>query len=263
MSRLPRWVRLAVPLLIAALALCAWEAVVRLFDIPPYVLPAPSLVGRTLVTDWATLYPSLLVTLKVTLLSLLLAVVGGVLLAFLFSLSSWVELSLMPFAVVLQVTPIIAIAPLILIYAPDTLSALLICAWIVAFFPILANTTTGLRSVDRNLADLFTLYGATPLQRLRFLLAPSALPYFLTGLKIAGGLSLIGTVAAEFAAGTSGKESGLAWRILEASFRLNTPRMFAALVLVALTGIALYLAFNGLSYLLLRKWHESELDASR
>jgi NitT/TauT family transport system permease protein len=164
---------------------------------------------------------------------------------------------------VLQVTPIIAIAPLILIYAPNTLTALLICAWIVAFFPILSNTTVGLRSVDRNLDDLFSLYGASRWQRLRFLLAPSALPYFLAGLKIAGGLSLIGTVVAEYAAGTSGKESGLAYRILEASFRLNTPRMFAALVLVALTGILIYFLFNGLSRLLLRRWHESELDASR
>lgn len=259
----PRWMRIAVPLLIAALALAAWETLVRVRDIQPYELPTPSLVMTTLVNDWGTLYPSLLVTIKITFLSLLLAALGGVLLAVLFSLSPLIELSLMPFAVVLQVTPLIAIAPLILIYMPNTLSALLLCAWIVAFFPILANTTAGLRGVDRNLDDLFRLYGATRWQRLRYLLTPSALPYFLTGLKIAGGLSLIGTVAAEFVAGTSGKESGLAWRILEASFRSNTPRMFAALMLVVLTGIAIYFLFNGLSHLLLRKWHESELDANR
>lgn len=259
----PRWVNVVVPLLIALLALAAWETVVRLREIPAYVIPAPSLVWQTLLSDWPTLWPSLLITLKITFLSLLLAVVGGVALAFLFSLSTWVELSLVPFAVILQVTPIIAIAPLILIYAPNTLTALLICAWIVAFFPILSNTTVGLRSVDRNLDDLFRLYGASRWQRLRYLLAPSALPYFLAGLKIAGGLSLIGTVVAEFAAGTSGKESGLAYRILEASFRSNTPRMFAALVLVALVGIAIYFTFNALSRALLRKWHESELDTSR
>lgn len=260
---LPRWVNVAVPLLIALVALAAWEAVVRVREIPAYVIPAPSVVWQTLLSDWPSLWPSLLVTLKITFLSLLLAVVGGVALAFLFSLSTWVELSLVPFAVILQVTPIIAIAPLILIYAPNTLAALLICAWIVAFFPILSNTTVGLRSVDRNLDDLFRLYGASRWQRLRYLLAPSALPYFLAGLKIAGGLSLIGTVAAEFAAGTSGKESGLAYRILEASFRSNTPRMFAALVLVALVGIFIYFMFNLLSRALLRKWHESELDTSR
>jgi NitT/TauT family transport system permease protein len=259
----PKWVNVVVPLAIALAVLIGWEAWVRIAEIPAYVIPAPSLVWSTLISDWPTLWPSLLVTLKITFLSLLLAVLGGVALAFLFSLSPWVELSLVPFAVVLQVTPIIAIAPLILIYAPNTLTALLICAWIVAFFPILSNTTVGLRSVDRNLDDLFSLYGASRWQRLRFLLAPSALPYFLAGLKIAGGLSLIGTVVAEYAAGTSGKESGLAYRILEASFRLNTPRMFAALVLVALTGILIYFLFNGISRLLLRRWHESELDASR
>lgn len=258
-----KWVNVLVPALIAIAALGAWEAWVRIAEIPAYVIPAPSLVWTTLINDWGTLWPALLVTLKITFLSLLLAVVGGVALAFLFSLSPWVELSLVPFAVVLQVTPIIAIAPLILIYAPNTLVALLICAWIVAFFPILSNTTVGLRGVDRNLDDLFTLYGASRWQRLRYLLAPSSLPYFLAGLKIAGGLSLIGTVVAEYAAGTSGKESGLAYRILEASFRLNTPRMFAALVLVALTGILIYFLFNGISRLLLRKWHESELDANR
>ncbi|HEY4374243.1 MAG TPA: ABC transporter permease [Burkholderiales bacterium] len=263
MSGLPKWARFAVPLAVAALALIGWEALVRVREIPVYVLPAPSLVWSTLVTDWGTLWPSLIVTLKVTLLSLLLAAAGGVVLALLFSLSSWVEVSLMPFAVVLQVTPIIAIAPLILIYAPDTLSALLICAWIVAFFPVLSNTTVGLRSIDRNLDDLFRLYGATRWQRVRFLLTPSALPYFLAGLKIAGGLSLMGTVAAEFAAGTSGRESGLAYRILEASFRSNTPRMFAALALIALTGLLIYFIFRFLSWLLLRKWHESELDGSR
>jgi NitT/TauT family transport system permease protein len=259
----PKWVNVVVPLAIALAVLIGWEVWVRVAEIPAYVIPAPSLVWSTLISDWPTLWPSLLVTLKITFLSLLLAVAGGVALAFLFSLSPWVELSLVPFAVVLQVTPIIAIAPLILIYAPNTLTALLICAWIVAFFPILSNTTVGLRSVDRNLDDLFSLYGASRWQRLRFLLAPSALPYFLAGLKIAGGLSLIGTVVAEYAAGTSGKESGLAYRILEASFRLNTPRMFAALVLVALTGILIYFLFNGISRLLLRRWHESELDASR
>ena len=263
MTPLPRWVNIAVPLLIAVLALIAWETVVRVREIPPYVIPAPSLVLQTLVSDWPTLWPALLVTLKITLLSLLLAVLGGVLLAFLFSLSPWIELSLVPFAVILQVTPIIAIAPLIIIYAPNTLSALLICAWIVAFFPILSNTTVGLRSADRNLQDLFSLYGATRWQRLRYLLAPSALPYFLAGLKIAGGLSLIGTVVAEYAAGTSGQESGLAYRILEASFRLNVPRMFAALLLVAATGLVIYFAFNALSRALLKKWHESELDAGR
>ena len=260
MGGIARWV---VPLAIGLIALLAWEATVRIREVPAYIIPAPSLIATTLVADWAILWPALLVTLKITLMALAISVVGGVGLAFLFTLSPLVELSLFPFAVILQVTPIIAIAPLILIYAPNTLTALLICAWIVAFFPILSNTVVGLRSADRNLQDLFTLYGASRWQRLRFLLAPSALPYFLAGLKIAGGLSLIGAVVAEFAAGTSGQESGLAYRILEASFRLNVARMFAALTLVSLMGILIFVAFNRLSVLLLGQWHESEIDEDR
>jgi NitT/TauT family transport system permease protein len=254
-----RWLDVGVPLAIALAALVLWEGVVRWQEVPAYVLPAPSVVAQALVNDWPILWPALLVTLKVTFLALAVSIIGGVGLAFLFTLSRWVERSLFPFAVVLQVTPIVAIAPLVLIYAPNTLSALLVCAWIVAFFPILSNTVTGLRSADRNLQELFTLYGATRWQRLRLLLAPSALPYFLAGLKIAGGLSLIGAVVAEFAAGTSGQESGLAYRILEASFRLNVPRMFAALVLMSLTGILIFVAFNLLARALLGQWHESEL----
>ena len=258
-GRLARAADWLVPLLIALLALGAWEALVRWRNVPAYVLPPPSLIAQTLVDDWPTLWPAWLVTLKVTFMALAASIVGGVLLAGLFTLSRWVERSFYPFAVILQVTPIIAVAPLILIYAPNTLSALLLCAWIVAFFPILSNTVTGLRSADRNLQELFTLYGATRWQRLRFLLAPSALPYFLAGLKIAGGLSLIGVVVAEYTAGTSGQASGLAYRILEASFRLNVARMFAALSLVCLTGVLIFFAFNLLSRALLGRWHESEM----
>lgn len=248
------------PLVIAALVLLAWEALVRWREIPLYVLPPPSVIARTLVTDWGLLWPALLVTLKVTLLALVASVVGGAGLALLFASSRPIERALYPFAVVLQVTPVVAVAPLVLIYAPDTWTALLICAWIVAFFPVLSNTVTGLKSADRNLEDLFRLYGATRWQRLRLLLVPSALPYFLAGLRIAGGLSLIGAVVAEFAAGTSGQESGLAYRILESLFRLNVPRMFAGLALLSGAGIAIFLVLDRLARALLSGWHESELE---
>jgi NitT/TauT family transport system permease protein len=257
--RRERRLRLGVPLVTAVLAVLLWEFLVWKNEVPHYIIPAPSLIWKTLVKEWPDLLRAMLFTLKITLWSLALAVVGGVALAVLFALSKWAELSLIPFAIVLQVTPVIAIAPLILIYAPSVTAALLICAFIVAFFPIMSNTLIGLRSADHNLRDLFTLYRATPWQRLRYLLAPSALPYFVAGLKIAGGLSLIGAVVAEFTAGAAGRETGLASRILEASFRTEIPRMFAALVLVALCGVAIYLAFNLLSRLLLGHWHESEL----
>ena len=251
------------PFVVFGLALLGWELVVRFNNIPHYILPAPTLVLKTLWDNLGSLMVSWLYTMKITFGALLLAVVGGVALAMLFALNKWVELCLFPFAIVLQVTPIVAIAPLILIFIDSTTAALLLCAWIVAFFPILSNTVVGLRSADHNLRDLFTLYRASPWQTLRFLLVPSAMPYFIAGLKIAGGLSLIGAVVAEFTAGAAGKETGLASRILEASFRTEIPKMFAALVLVSLTGIMIYLVFMLVSKLVLGKWHESEIKSSR
>lgn len=258
-----RWFRWLAPLTLAALAIAAWDLVVRLKGIPPYILPGPGLVLASLIGDWATLWPSLLVTLQITFMALLAATVGGVGLAVLFSLSRWIELSLFPFAVILQVTPVVAVAPLILIYVDNTRLALLLCAWIVAFFPILSNTTLGLNSADHNLRDLFQLYRASRWQQLRLLRLPAAMPYFLGGLRIAGGLSLIGAIVAEFAAGTAGTGSGLAYRILEAGYRLNIPRMFAALLLISLTGIVIFLGLTLLQHLVLRRWHESALERER
>jgi NitT/TauT family transport system permease protein len=192
-------------------------------------------------------------------LSLALAVVGGVGLSVLFTQSRLIEMSLFPFAIVLQVTPIVAIFPLINIYVDDQTTKLLLCAWIVAFFPILSNTTLGLNSVDRNLIDYFKLNGASRWQTLWHLRLPAAMPYFLGGLKIAGGLALIGAVVAEFVAGTAGQSSGLASRIIEAGYRLNAPRLFAALILISLTGIIIFLALSWISHLVLHRWHESAL----
>jgi NitT/TauT family transport system permease protein len=253
----PRALALAVPAAAAMATLLAWEALVRARGIPPYILPAPSLVARTLWDNLDSLALSWLFTMKITFGALVLALAGGVLLAGGFALSRTLELALYPLAITLQVTPIVAIAPLILIYVDSTTAALLICAFIVAFFPVLSNTLVGLRSADPNLHDLLTLYGASRWQRLRFLLAPSALPYLLAGLRISGGLALIGAVVAEFAAGAAGRETGLASRILEASFRTEIPKMYAALVLVALTGVAIQVAINALSRLLLGRRHPS------
>lgn len=253
--------RVLIPVCALLIALAIWEAVVWWKEIPPYIIPGPLLVLETLVKQWPSLWPSLLFTLKLTFAGLFLAVLGGVLFAAAFALSKWVEVTLFPFAVILQVTPVVAIAPLLLIYVESIFAALLICAWLVAFFPMLSNTVIGLRSADHNLKDLFGLYQATPWQRLRFLLIPTALPYFLAGLKIAGGLALIGAVVAEFVAGSSGQDTGLASRILEASFRNEIPRMFAALVLISLCGVAIFLLFNWLSKRLLYKWHDSEMQS--
>ena len=251
-----RALRIGLPVLVLALGLLIWDLMVRAFAIPPFVLPGPGLVFNTLIADGGLLGHSLLVTLLTTFEGFLLAAVGGIGLAILFSQSRLIEYSLYPYAVILQVTPIVAIAPLLLIYLPQPL-AVLACAWIVAFFPVLANTTLGLASVDHNLLALFELYKASRWQLLWNLKLPSALPQMLAGLRIAGGLSLIGAVVAEIAAGSAGAGSGLAYRIAESGYRLNIPRMFAALLLLSAAGVAIFFLLSALSHLALRRWHES------
>ena len=253
-----RLVRILLPIVVLAAGIAAWGLVVWLNDIPPYVLPGPGAVFKTLIADWPVLSQSLATTLLTTLEGFVAAAVGGVVLALLFNQSKWLEYSLFPYAVILQVTPVIAIAPLLLIYLPQQ-TAVIVCAWIVGFFPVLSNTTLGLNSVDRNLAGLFQLYGASRLQTLAWLKLPSALPFILGGLRIAGGLSLIGAVVAEIAAGSAGAGSGLAYRIAESGYRLNIPRMFAALLLLSAAGIVIYGLLALTSHLVLRRWHESAL----
>jgi NitT/TauT family transport system permease protein len=257
-SRTLRLVRILLPIVVLAAGITVWALVVRLYDIPPYVLPGPGAVFQTLIQDWPVLSQSLLTTLMTTLEGFAAASVGGIALALLFNQSKWLEYSLFPYAVILQVTPVIAIAPLLLIYLPQQ-TAVIVCAWIVGFFPVLSNTTLGLNSVDRNLAGLFQLYGASRLQTLAYLKLPSALPFILGGLRIAGGLSLIGAVVAEIAAGSAGAGSGLAYRIAESGYRLNIPRMFAALLLLSAAGIVIYGLLALTSHLALRRWHESAL----
>jgi len=251
--------RIAIPVVAFAAFIALWQWYVVAYQVPRYILPAPTEVAATMVGDWPILSSALAVTLSITFSALAAALVGGVALAILFIQSRWLELAFYPYAVVLQVTPIVAIAPLIIIYAPSTESVLLICAFIVAFFPILSNMTQGLKSTDHNLLNLFELYGASRWQSLLHLRIPASLPYFATGLRIGGGLALIGSVVAEFAAGSAGAQSGLAFRILEAGRRLNVPRLFAALILITLTGLAIFALTSLVSHLLLRRWHESAI----
>ena len=253
-----RVLRVGVPVLMLLVAILAWHLTVTLNNIPKYILPGPADVAQSLYTDWPTLWPALLVTLRITLLALVLALIGGVALAIVLVQSRWVELALFPFAVILQVTPIVAIAPLLLVYTqPQT--ALLICSFLVAFFPILSNMVAGLKSVDHNLLNLYDLYGASRWQTLLYLKIPAAMPYFMAGLRIGGGLALIAAVVAEFAAGSAGQGSGLAYRLLESQYRLNIPRLFAALILLTGTGVAIFGLTSFISWLVLHRWHESAI----
>ncbi|WOI58350.1 ABC transporter permease [Palleronia sp. LCG004] len=251
-----RWI---LPALVLIGSLWLWDRIVVWNEIPHYILPGPGLVWESLRSDWGILFEAALLTGRITLLALAIAIIGGGGLAILFNQSRALEMSFYPYAVILQVTPVVAIAPLIFIYVDSKTAGMLLCAWLVAFFPVLSSTTLGLNSVDSGLRDLFRIYGATRWQRLIHLQLPAALPYFLGGLKIAGGLSLIGAVVAELVAGTGGVGAGLASRIQEAGYRLNIARMFAALGLVAAMGVVIFAILSLISHLLLHKWHESAL----
>jgi NitT/TauT family transport system permease protein len=259
-----KWLSYLMPFAVGALALALWQGLVVAYQVPSYlVVPSPALVVQTLAKDWALLSGSLWVTLRITLLALGCAVVLGTAIAFVFVQSRVIEMSLFPYAVLLQVTPIVAIAPLVIIWVKDPTAALVLCATIVAIFPVISNTTLGLRSVDPNLLDLFRLHRAGRWQTLARLRVPSALPYFFAGLRVASGLALIGAVVAEFVAGTGGTGSGLAYQILISGLQLNIPRLFAALLLITLAGIALFLAVTWFARLALGRWHESELPLER
>lgn len=254
-----RFVQIAAPLGFGVIFLVAWELAVMALEMPRYILPGPIAIGQSLVADWGTLTRALMMTLQVTLSAFAISVVLGVLASLLFVQSKWIEMSLFPYAVLMQVTPIVAIAPLIIIWVDNTSSALVICAVIIAIFPIISNTTLGLRSVDPNLLSMFRMYRTSRWQELVRLRIPSALPYFFGGLRISSGLALIGAVVAEFVAGTGGTKAGLAYLILQSGYNLQIPRMFAALLLITLTGIALFALMVWMSDRVLRNWHESAL----
>ncbi|GAA4324396.1 ABC transporter permease [Pigmentiphaga soli] len=251
---------MSAPVAVAVLSVVLWHALVRLFDVPSYLVPSPVDVARALARDWGLLSGSLWFTLKVTGLALAAATLLGVLLAFLFVQNRLIEASLFPYAVLLQVTPIVAIAPLLIIWIDDTVAALTLCAAIAAIFPIISNTVLGLRSVDPGLLDYFRLQRASRWQVLWRLRVPSALPAFFGGLRIACGLALIGAVVAEFVAGTGGTQTGLAYQILQAGYQLNIPRLFAALFLITVTGVALFAVMTLLGRLALGRWHASERE---
>jgi NitT/TauT family transport system permease protein len=249
------------PILVGILMLIVWEIAIQLTNTPPYLLPGPIRVFQELVKEWPKLFPSLMITFQITILAFLAAVGSGLFIAILFAQSKWIERSFFPYAVILQTTPIVAIAPLIIIWLRNnTFAALVVCAWIVALFPIISNTTLGLNSADHNLTNLFQLYNASRWQTLIYLRLPSAMPYFLGGLRISGGLALIGAVVAEFVAGTGGRRSGIAYEILISSYNLQIPRMFAALLMTTTLGVLIFVALTLVSDFALRHWHESAVQ---
>lgn len=255
-----QFVRVAAPIGVGLIFLLLWEAIVTAAQVPQYILPGPSAIFGSLIQDWQPLLKALWVTLRVTFAAFAIAIIVGVAASLLFIQSRWVEMSLFPYAILMQVTPIVAIAPLIIIWINDTTWALVVCAVIMAVFPIISNTTLGLRSVDPNLLSMFRMYRTSRWQELVRLRIPGSLPYFFGGLRISSGLALIGAVVAEFVAGTGGAKAGLAYMILQSGYNLQISRMFAALFLITMTGIILFGVMVWLSDRALRSWHESALS---
>jgi NitT/TauT family transport system permease protein len=255
----PKVQKVLYPILVGLVFIVVWQGLVTGLNLPPYLVPSPLLMMKTLFTDWAVLGMALWVTVKITLFAFAVATALGVLISFVFVQSKSIEAAFFPYAVLLQVTPIVAIAPLIIIWVKNPTLSMVICASLVALFPIISNTTLGLRSVEPDLQSYFKLNRANRWQVLWRLRIPSALPYFFGGLRISSGLSLIGAVVAEFVAGTGGTGAGLAYQILQAGFQLNIPRMFASLLLISLTGVFLFLFMSWLSRQALGGWHASEV----
>ena len=243
------------PVALIALLLAAWEVACRALHVPVYFLPPPSEVAKALAADWLALLRSAWNTLSMALIALVVASLLAQALALFVGLSPMLERAVRPLAVVLQVTPVVAIAPLVLIWAglDHAGRAIVALAAVVAFFPIFSGAVSGLKAADPDLERLFDLYGANRLQRLTRLRLPSAVPYLLEGHKVAAGLAVIGAVVAEFVAGSGGAQ-GLAWRILEAGNRLQTARMFAALAVLGLLGAILHAALEAAERAGLRWW---------
>jgi NitT/TauT family transport system permease protein len=243
------------PLALIAVLLGIWEAACHLLALPSYLLPPPSQIAAATIDNLPLLAQAAWNTLSTALLALVWASVLACLLALVVAINPLIEQAVQPIVTTLQVTPIIAIAPLMTIWAgldhPER--AILALAVVVAFFPIFSGALTGLKSADPDLERLFDLYGASRLQRLLRLRLPSSVPFLLQGHKVAAGLALVGAVVAEFVAGSGGAQ-GLAWRIVEAQHRLETAKMFGALVVLAAMGIALYGLMQAAEQAILRRW---------
>lgn len=257
---LSRSIDIVLPAVTGVVFLLGWEGLIRFYKVSKFILPPPSMIIATLISDYADLLGGLRYTAMVTVSAFLTAVVTGILFGVLLTQNRRVESMFWPYAVTMQVTPVVAIAPLIIIWVglDRVWLAMLILAWMVAFFPMLSNTAIGMKSADHGLRNVFELYGSSRWKRFRYLQLPSALPFILAGARISSGLSVIGAVVAEFVAGSGGSR-GLAYMIVESGTMLNIPRMFAALVMLSAFGLSIWYATSAVQRMLLRRWHESEL----
>ncbi|MEY4064344.1 MAG: hypothetical protein RIR26_552 [Pseudomonadota bacterium] len=243
--------------------LLIWQIVCILFSVPAWFLPTPSAVAVALWTDGAVLFHSLVFTAKVTTLAFFLACLFGVVVGFFSYISKNVREGLLPFTILLQTTPVVSIAPLLIVwFRNNAFAALVACAWLVCVYPMISATVSGFRATDANLRRLFRLYRISPWKSLWHLELPSALPFILNGVRVAGGLALVGAIGAEFVAGTGGQELGLAYRLLMAAYNQETARLFAALSVVSLYGVSIHFSLEWLEKWAARRWRVKTASAT-
>lgn len=260
-SKFRAWLGRAVwPAGAAVVMIGIWYAAIWLFNIPRYLLPAPHAIVIEAINRWDYLIQGTLLTFSSALAGFILAGVIGITAATILSQSKLLEKSLYPYAIVLQTLPIVAIAPMVVVWMGTGRQTIAVIAFIVAFFPIISNTTLGLTSTDHNLINLLELYSANRLQLLLKLRIPYAIPYIVGGLRISAGLAVIGAIVGEFVAGMGGRAGGLGYQIAEAATMVQTTYLFAAAFAACAMGLIVFIAVNSASHFLLRNWHESSVQ---
>jgi len=251
------------PILALAIFLSLWQFIPALLDIKPFILPKPTDVVAAAVEDWHLLWPATQITIFESVIGFVLSAIVGIGISVLLASSRVLEISLYPYAVILQTIPIVAIAPIIVIWFGSGFNSIVIISFLIGFFPIVSNTLMGLNSVDKNMSDLFKLYNANKWQTMFKLRIPAAMPFILSGLKISCTLAIIGSITGEYIAGIGGGKGGLGYAITVAAVQLKTPYLFACAITGALFGIVFYLLVSMVSRLILKSWHESAMKVER
>ena len=251
------------PIAAFVLFISLWQAIPTLLDIKPFILPKPTDVVNAAIKDWDLLWPAMQITVVEAVIGFILSAVIGIGVSILLASSRIIEISLYPYAVILQTIPVIAVAPIVVIWFGSGFNSIVIISFLIGFFPIVSNTLMGLNSVDKNMGDLFQLYNASKWQTMWKLRIPAAMPYMMSGLKVSCTLSIIGAITGEYIAGIGGGKGGLGYAITVAAVQLKTPYLFACAIAGAIFGIVFYLLVSFISRLVLKSWHESAMKVEK
>ncbi|AYA76765.1 ABC transporter permease [Bacillus sp. Y1] len=251
------------PVIALVIFLSLWQSIPVVFDIKPFILPKPTDVLQAAIDDWHLLWPAIQITVTESIIGFVISAIVGVGISILLASSRILEVSLYPYAVILQTIPVVAIAPIIVIWFGSGFNSIVIISFLIGFFPVVSNTLMGLNSVDKNMGDLFTLYNASKWQTMWKLRIPAAMPYMMSGLKISCTLAIVGAITGEFIAGIGGGRGGLGYAITVAAVQLKTPYLFACAITGAIFGIGFYLLVSSVSRFILKSWHESAMKVEK